>query len=137
MDSARISKTRCGMGMCELAHTQIGFLWNAGGRHPVRHSPDSRPFRGQDRVSDRLGQRQIAVATSKGPSKLVVDGGPTLKRAALLLPRHTSPLIARCTWLALVMPAQAVPAAERSAPAHGAGGGRRWRRRSGMTAASI
>jgi hypothetical protein len=21
--------------MCELAHTQIGFLWNAGGRHPV------------------------------------------------------------------------------------------------------
>src|SRR6516162_1666003 len=57
----------------------------------IRHSPDSRPFRGQDRVSDRLGQRQIAVATSKGPSKLVVDGGPTLKRSALLVPRHTSP----------------------------------------------
>src|SRR5215469_13159266 len=66
-------------------------------------------FRGQDRVSDRLGQRQIAVATSKGPSKQVVDGGPKLKRAALLVPRHTSPLIARCTWLLLVMPAQAVP----------------------------
>src|SRR6516164_2364723 len=62
-------------------------------------------FRGQD----RLGQRQIAVATSKGPSQQVVDGGPTLKRAALLVPRHTSPLIARCTWLLLVMPAQAVP----------------------------
>jgi len=37
MDSAQISKTRCGMGMCELTHTQIGFLWNAGGRHPVKN----------------------------------------------------------------------------------------------------
>src|SRR5271163_1016162 len=38
-----------------------------------------------------------------------------LKRAALLVPRHTSPLIARCTWLALVMPARAAPADGRSA----------------------
>src|SRR6266550_3877185 len=35
MVSATNMKTRCGMGMCELAHTLIGFLWNAGGRHPV------------------------------------------------------------------------------------------------------
>jgi hypothetical protein len=38
-----------------------------------------------------LGQRQIPVAASKGPSKLVVDGGPTLKPVALLVPRHASP----------------------------------------------
>src|SRR6516162_7185924 len=59
-----------------------------------RHSPDCRPFRGQDRASDRLGQRQIAASASKGPSKLVIDGGPPLKHAALLVPKHTSPLIA-------------------------------------------
>ena len=83
-----------------------------------RHSPDSRPFQGQDRASDRLEQRQIAVAASKGPSKLMVDGGPTLKRAALLVPRCTKAYLSphcRCTWLTLVMPARAVPAAERSA----------------------
>jgi hypothetical protein len=32
-------KIRCGMGICELGHTQIGFLWNAGGRHPVPIEP--------------------------------------------------------------------------------------------------
>jgi TolB-like protein len=31
-----------------------------------RHSPDSRRFPEQDRVSDRLGQGEIAVARSKG-----------------------------------------------------------------------
>ena len=69
----------------------------------------------EDRAFARLDQRQFAVTASKGPSKRVVDGGPTLKRAALLVPRQTSPLIARCTWLALVMPARAAPADGRSA----------------------
>ena|SRR6516164_1188380 len=76
-----------------------------------RHSPDCRPFRGQDRASDRLGQRQIAAAASKGPSTLVVDGGPPLKHAALLVPKHTS----WCTWLALVMPGRVAPAGGRPA----------------------
>jgi len=31
-----------------------------------RHSSDSRRFRGQDRASDRLGQRQIATASATG-----------------------------------------------------------------------
>src|SRR5271170_4200047 len=86
--------------------------------HPERFRPTFarfRRFRVEDRVFARLEQRQFAVTASKGPSKLVVDGGPTLKRAALLVPRHTSPLIARCTWLALVMPARAAPADGRSA----------------------
>ena len=52
-----------------------------------------RRFRAEDRAFARLEQRQFAGNASKGPSKLVVDGGPTLKRAALLVPRHTSPLI--------------------------------------------
>ena len=56
-----------------------------------------RRFRAEDRAFARLEQRQFAVTASKDQSKLVVDGGPTLKRAALLVPRHTSPLIARCS----------------------------------------
>jgi len=32
----------------------------------VRYSPDSRRFRGQDRASDRLGQRQIATPSATG-----------------------------------------------------------------------
>ena len=35
-----------------------------------------RRFRVEDRVFARLEQRQFAVTASKGPSKLVVDGGP-------------------------------------------------------------
>ena len=64
-----------------------------------RHSPDSRPFQGQDRASDRLEQRQIAVAASKGPSKLMVDGGPTLKRR---FPCTRADLSPHCLALALV-----------------------------------
>ena len=39
----------------------------------IRHSPDSRRFRGQDRAFERLGQRQIAFAASKRPSKPAVE----------------------------------------------------------------
>jgi hypothetical protein len=38
-------------------------------------------YRGQDRASEQSGQRQIAAAANKGPSKLVVvDAAPMLKR---------------------------------------------------------
>jgi len=50
---------------------------------PSQHPPDTtRPFRGQHRAFERLGQRQIAPNTGKRRSKLAVDGTETAFRGA-------------------------------------------------------
>ena len=70
-------KNRCGMGICELAHTQIRFLWYAGGGTPTsggltetrdgdgRFGAQQRPkSRGAPRTSDDFGSNLAARSRS-------------------------------------------------------------------------
>jgi hypothetical protein len=110
-------KIRCGMGICELAHTQIGFLWNAGGgtstsggltetrdgdgRFGAQQRPKSRgPARvtalGRERSAGRL-DRAGALLTRPplGPGHHDVDVAAATRRAdeplAPLGDGHTAP----------------------------------------------
>ena len=79
-------------------HHNIDDIGNLN-RHPGR-------LGGQDRASDRLRQRQTAVAASKRPSKLVVDGGQGSNVPQLLAPGIPLPSLPGALGPALPMPAR-------------------------------
>jgi hypothetical protein len=79
------------MGMCELAHTQIGFLWNAGGRHPVRYSPDSQPFRDQERARQPVvGAKRTSTSDQDRSARSKMTRRRKRRQLMMLIPARSA-----------------------------------------------
>jgi hypothetical protein len=83
--------------MCELAHTQIGFLWNAGGRHSVLvelggliavavHEGRSYPFRGEGGKVRNRRVSPVAPRLREGPLAETTAGVRPRPQERLLMP---------------------------------------------------